>query len=159
MPLAVKAWNPDHWKAREFPSAFLNGEEGEEIGWGGVGVSQRQLCCVTILTNWCKFKKQNRSLPPFFLLLLRFWNATSSTACAYHSLLIWLVGNLDGEEEGISHCSLTSLFLFSFMEKKTGIRNRERVIYTNAHQHAPWVSHHSLIQTSSNKKSYLISIF
>jgi len=69
----------------------------------------------------------------------------STAACAYHWLLIWLVGNLDGEE-GISHCSLTSLFVFSLMENKTGNRKRERAMYTNAHQHAPQLSHHSLIQ-------------
>lgn len=157
MPLAVKAWSPDHWKASEFPSAFLNGEEGEEIGWGGVGVSQRQLYCVTVLTNWCKFKKQNRSLPPFL-------SATFALLKCYifHCLCLSLTINLAGGKSrwrrGNIPCSLTSLFLFSLMEKKTGNRNRERVIYTNAHQHAPWVSHHSLTQTSSNKKSYLISI-
>ena len=50
MALAVKTRTSNHWKAREFSRAFLSGEEGEEIRWGGgeVGVSQRQLCYVTV---------------------------------------------------------------------------------------------------------------
>lgn len=98
--------------------------------------------CVCVCV--CAIRKENNLIVKT-LIRLSTVSSVSTTACAYHWLLIWLVGNLDGEE-GISHCSLTSLFVFSLMENKTGNRKRERAIYTNAHQHAPQVSHHSLIQ-------------
>lgn len=146
---------PDHWKAREFPRAFLKkwGQERRNrmVGWGEWECHRDK--CVTVLTNWFNLKnKIGLTAPIYFCYFCAFEKLhllmlVLINHCLYLSLTINLAGGKSRwREKGISLCSLTSMFVCSLMEKKSKTRNRkrERAIYTNDYQ-----SMHSRCLTTS----------